>query len=269
MALTAMREDAMREDLRNAPGSPGDLPLERIEAELTELAGHLAAGECRWLLLVAEFDRRAGWEQWGCRSCVQWLSWQCGLDGRAAREKLRVAHALDSLPVITREFAAGRLSYSKVRALTRIATAGNEAELADLAMHATAVQVERVVRGYRRAGSADDERESAERAHAERWVRIEPADDGTYEIGGRLPAEVAALVLAALDAAREQEAAGRGGRSRGTARIDRSPERRCAREDGGVVPCHRSRRPEGWRTSSGGRQRRRRRAHGRCRRRSM
>ncbi len=136
MALTAMRED-----VRNASGSPGDLPLERIEAELTELAGHLAAGECRWLLLVAEFDRRAGWEQWGCRSCVQWLSWQCGLGGRPAREKLRVAHALDSLPVITREFAAGRLSYSKVRALTRIATAGNDAELADLAMHATAVQV--------------------------------------------------------------------------------------------------------------------------------
>ncbi len=95
----------------------GEIPLERIEAELTELSGQLAAGECRWLLLVGEYDRREGYLQWGCRSCVQWLSWQCGLDGRSARDKLRVARALEHLPVVTREFAAGRLSYSKVRAL--------------------------------------------------------------------------------------------------------------------------------------------------------
>jgi hypothetical protein len=63
-----------------------EVPLERIEAELTELAGQLAAGECRWLLLVSEYDRREGYLQWGCRSCAQWLSWQCGLDGRATRE---------------------------------------------------------------------------------------------------------------------------------------------------------------------------------------
>ena len=101
----------------------GDMPLARIEAELTELAGQLAAGECRWLLLVGEYDRREGYKQWGCRSCVQWLSWQCGLDGRSARDKLRVARALEHLPVVTREFGEGKVSYSKVRALTRIATA--------------------------------------------------------------------------------------------------------------------------------------------------
>jgi hypothetical protein len=128
-----------------------EVPLERIEAELTELAGQRAAGECRWLLLVSEYDRRQGYLQWGCRSCAQWLSWQCGLDGRSARDKLRVTRALESLPLVTREFGAGKLSYSKVRALTRIATAENEAELVALAEHATATHVERIVRGYRRA----------------------------------------------------------------------------------------------------------------------
>src|SRR5438034_10700022 len=64
------------------------MPLERLEAEITQLAGNLAAAECRWLMLIAEFDRRAGYEQWGCRTCSHWLNWHCGLDLRAARERV-------------------------------------------------------------------------------------------------------------------------------------------------------------------------------------
>jgi len=184
----------------------GDIPLERIEAELTELAGQLAAGECRWLLLVGEYDRREGYKQWGCRSCVQWLSWQCGLDGRSARDKLRVARALEHLPVVTREFGAGKLSYSKVRALTRIATPENEADLVELAEHATAAQVERVVRSYRSARKAAGDRSDAERQHAGRFLRIElddtPDSDGSYVVSGRISADVAAAILTALEAAR-------------------------------------------------------------------
>ena len=83
------------------------VPLERLEAEITQLAGELAAGECRWLQLIAEYDRRRGYEQWGCHSAVQWLGWHCGLAGRAARARLRVAHALTELPTITEEFGRG------------------------------------------------------------------------------------------------------------------------------------------------------------------
>ncbi len=74
------------------------VPLERLEAEITQLAGELAAAECRWLQLIAEYDRREGWAQWGCHSAVQWLGWHCGLSGRAARDRLRVAHALARAP---------------------------------------------------------------------------------------------------------------------------------------------------------------------------
>ena len=58
------------------------MPTERLEAEIKSLSGHLSAALCRWLLLVAEFDRREGWGAWECRSCTHWLSWQCGMSLR-------------------------------------------------------------------------------------------------------------------------------------------------------------------------------------------
>jgi hypothetical protein len=70
-------------DVREDQHSFACLPLERLEAEITTLAGHLAAAECRWLLMVAEFDRRKGYEQWGCWCASQWLGLRCGLEARA------------------------------------------------------------------------------------------------------------------------------------------------------------------------------------------
>jgi Domain of unknown function (DUF222) len=116
-------------DVREDQHELACLPLERLEAEITTLAGHLAAAECRWLLMVAEFDRRKGYEQWGCPSTSQWLGWKCGLALRAAKEKVRVARALDDLPAITDAFAKGMLTYSQVRALTRVAVPATEADL--------------------------------------------------------------------------------------------------------------------------------------------
>jgi hypothetical protein len=177
---------------------PETMPLERLEAEITELAGHLAAAECRWLLLIAEFDRRAGYEQWGCRTCSHKLSWQCGLDMRAAREHVRVARALETLPLITAKFAAGRLSYSKVRALTRVATPANEAGLVMIAEHATAVQVERTVRTYRGVLSQDDELDETNARHAARFLQCDWADDGSLEGRFRMTPEVGAVFLKAI-----------------------------------------------------------------------
>ena len=74
-------------------------PLELLEAEICQGAANLTAAEASWLALVAEFDRRRGWEAWGCASCAAWLSWQVGLDMGAAREKVRVAHAVAQFPV--------------------------------------------------------------------------------------------------------------------------------------------------------------------------
>lgn len=100
---------------------PTEMSIPELESELVGLAGHLAAAQCRFLLLLTEFDARDGWGGPGVRSCAHWLSWRIGMDLRTAREQLRVARALAGLPLIAAEFAAGRLSYSKVRAITRIA----------------------------------------------------------------------------------------------------------------------------------------------------
>ena len=97
----------------------------RIDAmtdELRRQSAHMAAAEYRWLRLLGEFDEAEGWASGGARSTAAWLSWACGIGPAAAREKVRVARALPALPQVCAAFAAGRLSYSKVRAITRVAT---------------------------------------------------------------------------------------------------------------------------------------------------
>ncbi|RPH92601.1 MAG: DUF222 domain-containing protein, partial [Lysobacterales bacterium] len=100
--------------------------LARLGKQITELAGHLNAGEYRFLVLVEAFDREDGWQGEGINSCAHWLNWFCGISIGVAREKVRVARALPGLPQISTAFAAGRVSYSKVRAMTRVATLRNE-----------------------------------------------------------------------------------------------------------------------------------------------
>src|SRR5260370_28277664 len=97
---------------------PAPVPLERLEAQICELAGHLAAATCRFLVLLGDFDARRGWASWEMNSCAQWLSWKRPMSSRAAREHVRVARALRDLPVIHAEFAAGRLADRQERART-------------------------------------------------------------------------------------------------------------------------------------------------------
>jgi hypothetical protein len=184
--------------------APEAFATERLEAEIATLAPHRSAAECRWLQLVAEFDRREAWLQWGCRTCAFWLSWKCGLDIRSAQEKLRVAHALEGLPRVVEEFATGTLSYSKVRAITRIATPENEEALVTLALHATAAHIEAVVRAYRGVLSREDETASAVVRRANRSHRFDWDDDGTLTGSYRLAPEDAAVLMAGVDAAAEQ-----------------------------------------------------------------
>ena len=170
--------------------------------QITELAGHLNAAQSRWLALIAEFDRRKAWAEWGVKSCAYWLNWKCGLDLGAAREKLRVAHALESLPRIAESMAAGRLSYSKVRAMTRVADESNEEYFLNIALHGTASHVEMLVRSYRRVQESQElTREARQQAGRElTWFHD---DDGSLVIRARLTAESGAVFLEALQAAED------------------------------------------------------------------
>ena len=183
-----------------SPPASLPLPIAELEAQITELAGHLNAANHRWLVLIAEFDRREGWADGSTRSCAHWLSWKCGIDPGAAREKVRVARALDALPKISAAMAGGELSYSKVRALSRVATPATEDTLLMIALHGTAAHVETVVRHFRRAQeSIALDREA--RQLATRGLHYHYDDDGALVLQARLPAEAGALLVKALDQA--------------------------------------------------------------------
>jgi uncharacterized protein DUF222 len=171
--------------------TPGELTTRALEDELVGLAGHLAAAHCRWLLLLAEFDTRDGWAGPGLRSCAHWLSWRVGMNLRTAQDQLRVANALAGLPAITTAFAAGRLSYSKVRAITRIATSTTERDLLDLALAGAASHVEHVVRLTRQART--------DPSHPHRELHWDYDEHGYLRIRGRLAAEHGAQLIAAIN----------------------------------------------------------------------
>jgi hypothetical protein len=177
--------------------------LDDLAAAITAGAVRLAAATASWLRLVAEFDARGGWHGVGILSCAHWLAWQCGMGPGAAREHVRVARALRSLPLIDTAFTAGRLSYSKVRALTRIAGPDCEESLLEFAMSATASQTERFCRAWRRV---DDE--DAGRRNSEEEVRFdyETDDEGFFTLTVRGPVEQGAPLMAAVESLAEREA---------------------------------------------------------------
>src|SRR5256884_1195185 len=175
--------------------------LERLGDEIAVLSAHLDGGAAGLLGLIREFDARAGWNT-GFRSCAEWLSWRVGLDRGAARERVRVARALATLPRLAQALARGELSYAKVRALTRVATPDTEERLLAVGRAGTAEHVERIVRGWRRVDRLAEAQETARR-HRSRAVHVYQDEDGMVVFRGRLAPEVGAVLIQALAAARE------------------------------------------------------------------
>jgi len=176
------------------------LSLDDLESRMCLLAGRIAANECEFLTLLAEYDEREGWGVWELRSAAHWLSTRCGMRLGAARERVRVARALTLLPRVREAFAEGRLSYCKVRALSRVATPTTEETLVELALGATGAQLERIVRSWRTALTEDYSASQRVR----RSVRRREVEDGSVLFVLRLPPEEAAVLDSALRAARAE-----------------------------------------------------------------
>ena len=177
-------------------GDPMAMPVEHLEARICALAGHLTAATCQFLQLVADYDERAGWAASEMGSCAAWLAWKCQLAPGTAREQVRVARALRQLPVIRGEFAAGRLSYAKVRALTRIAAPETETELAEFASPMTAGQLERFARAHRQVARGEPDGRPACREPKLTWRQ----DSTGIAVTVHLPHADGAVVLQALRA---------------------------------------------------------------------
>lgn len=195
-------------NLTPANSTPAPQPptrdLATLEDEITELAAHLNAATYRLLTLIREFDERHGWSGAGMKSCAHWLNWKCGIALGAAREKVRVAHALAALPNISAALRNGQVSFSKVRAMTRVATPRNEDYLLMIANHGTAAHVERLVHKYRQVKRSEAlERENARHALRELTWYID--SDGSYVLKARLAPEQGARIAQALKVAMECE----------------------------------------------------------------
>jgi hypothetical protein len=176
-----------------------DVSIDRLEASIASLAADLARRLEQWLGLVVEFDRRGGARRWGFRGTAEWLAWHCGLSQRTARDHVRVARALVERPLVREGLASGELSYSKVRALSRVPAGEDEAGLVALARSSTAGEVERVVRQLRSAPSAGVD--IANWVHARRFVDWSSEPDGSLSIRGRLPGEDGAAFIEMIETA--------------------------------------------------------------------
>ena len=176
--------------------------LDRLGDEIAELSAHLDAATAHLLDLIRDFDARGGWGN-GFRSCAAWLTWRIGLDPGAARERVRVARALGTLPRLAQALARGELSYAKVRALSRVATPETEERLLGVGRAGTAEHVERIVRAWRRV---DRNAEAAETVglHKSRALHVYQDEDGMVVVRGRLDREAGAVLIQALAAARER-----------------------------------------------------------------
>src|SRR5690349_3358131 len=167
---------------------------------IAETAALIDAATHRFLTQLREFDRIGGWHTAGTQSCAPWLSWRVGMDPGAAREKVRVARALEGLPAIDDALKAGEISYSKVRAMTRVADASNEEALLDMARATTGSQLEKICRLTRQARSTDGDPGEED---CRRYVLSRATDDGMVSIQLRLHPDEAARVLKAFEAAGE------------------------------------------------------------------
>ncbi len=173
---------------------PAELSVDGLAAALVGASAVEAASKARFLALLGEFVERQAWEEEGCVSAVQWLSWRCGLGSVAAREPIRVAGALRSLPAVAAALASGAITWSKGRAVTRIATPATEAMWLEVALDGTAVHVEQIVRNQRRITAADAEHQEETRSLS--WRQAE--DDGALVITLRVPPTEGAAVVAAV-----------------------------------------------------------------------
>jgi hypothetical protein len=173
--------------------------LDALAEKISELSLRIDVAKHSLLTHLRTFDAHDGWGGMGFTSTAAWLSWRVGIGAGAAREHVRVARALGELRRIDAAFAAGKLSYAKVRAITRVAISGTEQDFLDIAMHATASQIEKLTAAYRR--TRVDPSEPA--ADVRRFIRRSETRSGMMKIEMQLPPAQANVVWAAMSAALE------------------------------------------------------------------
>jgi hypothetical protein len=172
--------------------------IDELDAAIRRLVRQRNAQCYELLVLVREVDDRFGFKQWGCKTCAEWLAYRTGIDLSTAREQVRTAHALRSLPAISAAFAEGRLTYTKVRALTRVADRSQEDLLLAYALDTTAENVEERCRQMRNV--RPESAHHAQRAWANRSLTLwRDETRGVMRLRLEVPIEEGELIAKAID----------------------------------------------------------------------
>jgi hypothetical protein len=194
-----MDRAAMDVEAMDVAAMESDARLERMD-RVAVLYGEITAATREFLRAVADCDEHRDWAEAGFASCADWLAWRIGISRVTASEKVRAARALEALPLISEAMGRGELSFTKVRALTRVATPESEAELLEYARANSAASLERFVRGWKTMDRAGEQRIEQLR-HRLRSFSVFPDGEGMYLVRGRLTPEVAAVLMRAVEAA--------------------------------------------------------------------
>ena len=204
-------EDHALNEYEDSPDREEDaFDPEAAEEELATLSSHLDAATYRQLVLIRQLDDSGHWANAGATTCAAWLSWRIGMNENAARERLRIAHALRDLPKVADAMRTGTLSYSKVRAIVRVAIPKMEERLLEYARYTTAAQLERICRGVRQQQRLDakdaepmDEAAKLRRAFDSRDVFLRARGDGTVQVVVTLMPDEAQRVFTAVETMRD------------------------------------------------------------------
>ena len=173
--------------------------IDDLEDAIVNLARQMDATMYGYLQLIREFDERHGWKAYSFTDCAHWLSHRCAMTLQTAHDHVRVARALKDLPRVCAGLADGSLSYSKVRALVRLATPDNEQALVEFAGKLTAATLETRIRELKNGESASIA--EANRAHGARTLHRSYGDDGTLKLEVVLPIELGEVVMQAVEKA--------------------------------------------------------------------
>jgi hypothetical protein len=122
------------------------LPEERLHKRIHRFHQMECMGERALGFYLRELDIRQLFRKQGYASTAQYALMKLHIPLRKTRELLRIARALEHLPLIDAAFSRGRLSWSAVRELTRVTTRETEAQWLALAEKSTLRKIERAVK---------------------------------------------------------------------------------------------------------------------------
>jgi hypothetical protein len=190
--------------MRNGVLLTKGVDVDGLGDQIAELAAHIDAAMHGLLTVIREFDQARGWAKQGALSCAHWLAWRIGWDLTTARERLRVAKKLGELPIVDEELRLGAMSYSKARAISRVATASNEQLWVEYAKRMPASGLDNLCRSF--ASVVSNVAMQAEHVAAKRAVTRRTRDDGMVKIELILTNDEAAMVWAAINAGTTENA---------------------------------------------------------------